>query len=87
MNKKKTIKERIKEWTERNKDKIIIGAMGTVVLGLIYADIKVLYKNHKKLDYEEPDYDYDLDAFDYNETNVDDPELLELIRLEKEGLS
>lgn len=84
MNEKKTIKQQAKEWWDENKRVIKTGLIcGT--FGLMYGFIKGgLTVAGMRLEYAKslPDGD---DDFEYTEENVDDPELLELIRLENEN--
>ena len=87
MEEKRNFKDRVKDWWKDNKDVIKTG----VVCGLIgvgYGFIKGLSASDKMWmdhgftraeDESEPSSD-----FEYNESNVDDPELLELIRSEGE---
>ena len=82
MNEKKTIKEAAKEWWDDNKRVIKTGVVCTA-LGLAYGFIKGgLTVAGMRLEYVEKK-PYDNDSFEYTEENVDDPELLELIRSEE----
>lgn len=80
MNEKKTFKQQVKDWWDENgrviKTGIICGALGVaygfIKGGLTVADMRLEYVK-RALDDEDGD-------FVYTEENVDDPELLELIR-------
>ena len=85
MNEKKTIKQQAKEWWDDNKRVIKTGVVCSA-LGLAYGFIKGgLTVAGMRLEYVEKKTNYNNDNFEYTEENVDDPELLELIRLENEN--
>lgn len=78
MNEKKTFKQQVKDWWNENgrviKAGIICGALGVaygfIKGGLTVADMRLEYARTALND----------DDFEYTEENVDDPDLLELIR-------
>ena len=90
MDEKKTFKQEVKEWWDENgrviKTGLVCGFIGfsygfikaTMTLSdmMLKGDISVVRP-------ESPDYDSD--DFEYTEDNVDDPQLLELIRIENEN--
>lgn len=85
MKTKVPIKQQIKEWWHDNKNVVKTGVV-CGLLGIGYGFIKGLSTSDKMwMDHgftravaeDEP-----CDDFEYNESNVDDPELLELIRTE-----
>lgn len=82
MNEKKTFKQAVKEWWDENgrviKTGVVCGALG-LAYGFIKGGLTVA---GMRLEYAKtlPQGD---DDFEYTEENVDDPELLELIRSEE----
>lgn len=85
MNEKKTFKQEVKEWWDDNKRVIKTGAT-CLLVGAFWGFVKgvgactnSIISLSSKLPYpNEADSD-----FEYTEENVDDPELLELIRNEE----
>ena len=89
MDKKRNFKQGVKDWWSNNKGKVKVGITCGLV-GIGYGFIKGVLANEKMwvdrvnkievIDTEEPH-----DEFGLTESNCDDPELLELIRLENEN--
>lgn len=85
MNEKKGFKQELKDWWDDNKRAIKAGVVCGFI-GIVYGLIKGFETNNDmwlRHGFTPAQAD-DEDDFVYDETTVDDPELLELIRLEEE---
>ena len=78
MNEKKNWKQRIKDWWKDNKKTVKVGLVCGLV-GIVYGFIKGVTTTVFNVTVTNSDSTED-DDFEYTEDNVDDPELLELIR-------
>ena len=87
MKEKRNFKQEFKDWWSENKKVIKTGSL-CLLIGAFYGFAKGVDSGTKftgKLIDRIPCHGNDDDEeFTYDETNVDDPELLELVRLENE---
>lgn len=87
MNEKRNYKQEVKDWWNDNKRVIKAGGL-CLLIGAFYGFVKGINageSSRMKLIDMIPSRNDEQDTFVYDETTVDDPELLELIRLENEG--
>lgn len=86
MNEKRNFKEEVKELWNEYKRPIKAGVI-CLGIGIFYGFLKgvnTITNSSLYMSQLLPESDTDEDDFVYDETNVDDPELLDLIRLENE---
>lgn len=87
MNEKRDFKKEIKDWWSKNKRPIKVGAT-CLFIGAFCGFVKGVNSTIINIDLvRDPGDRNDGSNFEYNESNVDDPELLELIRMGHDGNS
>ena len=87
MNEKKTFKQEVKDWWDENGRVIKTGAT-CLAVGAFWGfgkGVGACTNSNISLSSKLPYPDEAESDFEYTEENVDDPELLELIRLENEN--
>lgn len=86
MKTKRNFKQEVKDWWNDNKKVIKVGGV-CLLVGAFWGFVKGINCQtnvHLNLIDKIPNVGDDDDDFVYDETTVDDPELLELIRMENE---
>lgn len=83
----RNFKQEIKDWWSENKRVVKVGGV-CLLIGAFWGFVKGVAcqtNTHLSLLAKIPNANNDEDEFVYDETTVDDPELLELIRMEEEN--
>ena len=87
MNEKKTFKQEVNEWWDENGRVIKTGAT-CLLIGAFWGFVKgvgACTNSIISLSSKIPYSDEESDSFEYTEENVDDPELLEIVKFENEN--